>query len=362
MEQYHKFWEQKLDALEVYLKELKNKNTQPTASKKRKNINVKNMDKSKQKLSLTKGFNAPKKMVFEAFSNPEALAKWWGRVEAPIDVLKLDFKVGRVFHYKMKGHQTNYGIFKYKEIDKPNSITWINSFANEKGEIIKPPFEGMDVPREILCKITLTEKEGITTLLLQSEPYNSSEAEINTFVAIMDGMEKGFGGTFSQLEHYLQTQIKLMKQLKTTNKARANSYLNFPGNTEEAFNFYKKVFKTEFSGKGIQRFGDFEMPEGTPPMTEKNKNLIIHIELPTLGGHILMATDAPESMGFKLVTGNNMNIHLEPDSKEETIRLFEELSKGGTITMELKDMFFGAYFGMCTDKYGINWMFNYSKE
>ncbi len=162
------------------------------------------MDKSKQKLSITKTLNVPKQMVFEAFSNPEALAKWWGPVEAPIDVMKLEFKVGGFFHYKMNGHQVNYGIMNYKEIDKPNSITWINSFANEKGEIIKPPFEGLDVPREILCKITLTEKEGVTTLLLQSEPYNASEAEINTFIAIYEGMEQGFGGTFRQLEEYLK--------------------------------------------------------------------------------------------------------------------------------------------------------------
>src|SRR3989344_8828821 len=134
------------------------------------------MDTTKQKLSITKTLNASKQMVFEAFSNAEALAKWWGPIEAPIDVMKLDFRVGGIFHYKMNGHQVNYGIMNYKEIDKPNSITWINSFANEKGEIIKPPFvqkdssgEGMDVPREILCKITLTEKDGVTTLLLQSE-------------------------------------------------------------------------------------------------------------------------------------------------------------------------------------------------
>lgn len=320
------------------------------------------MDTSKQKLSLTKTFNAPKLMVFEAFSNPEALAKWWGPVEAPIDVMKLDFKVGGSFHYKMKGKQINYGIFKYKEIDKPNSITWINSFANEKGEIIKPPFEGMDVPREILCKITLTEKDGITTLLLQSEPVNASESEISTFAAITEGMEKGFGGTFNQLDHYLKTQISLIKQLKTTKMARVSTYLNFPGNTEEAFNFYKTIFKTEFSGNGIQRFGDIEAPEGAPPMSEADKKLIIHVELPILGGHIIMATDAPESMGFKVETGNNMIINLEPDTKAETERLFKALSAGGKVTMDLQDMFWGALFGTCTDKYGINWMFNYSDK
>lgn len=153
--------------------------------------------------TLTRTFNAPQKLVFEAFANAEALAKWWGPVEAPIDVMKLDFRPGGVFHYKMKGAKINYGIMRYKEIDRPNSITWINSFANEKAEIIKPPFEGMDVPKEILNKITLTENKGITTLVLTSEPINASEAEINTFNAIIPGMEQGFGGTMGQLENYL---------------------------------------------------------------------------------------------------------------------------------------------------------------
>jgi uncharacterized glyoxalase superfamily protein PhnB/uncharacterized protein YndB with AHSA1/START domain len=320
------------------------------------------MDNSKQKFSISRTFNAPKAMIFDAFSNPEALAKWWGPVEAPIDVIKLDFKVGGTFHYRMNGKQINYGIFNYKEIDKPNSITWINSFANEKGEIIKPPFEGMDVPREILNKITLTEKDGITTLLLYSEPVNASESEISTFAAITEGMEKGYGGTLNQLEHYLKTQISLIKQLKTTQMARVSTYLNFPGNTEEAFNFYKKIFRSEFAGEGIKRFGDIEAPEGMPPMSDEHKKLIIHIQLPILGGHVLMATDAPESMGFKLEQGTNMHINLEPDSKEETKRLYDALSDGGKVTMELQDMFWGDYLGTCTDKYGINWMFNYSDK
>ena len=84
----------------------------------------------------------------------------------------------------------------------------------------------------------------------------------------------------------------------------------------------------------------------------------MHIELPILGGHMLMGTDAPESMGFKVVKGNNVNISLEPDTKEETKKMFDALSAGGKVTMPLADMFWGAYFGSCIDKFGINWMFN----
>ena len=136
--------------------------------------------------------------------------------------------------------------------------------------------------------------------------------------------------------------------------ARTNTYLNFPRNTEEAFNFYKSVFGGEFSGGGIARLGDFPNPQ----LAEKDKNLIMHIELPIVGGHVIMGTDAPESMGFNLIQGNNIHISLEPDSKEETKQLFDGLSVGGQVVTELQDMFWGAYYGTCIDKFGIQWMFN----
>ena len=140
--------------------------------------------------------------------------------------------------------------------------------------------------------------------------------------------------------------------------ARVNTYLNFPRNTEEAFNFYKSVFGGQFSGGGIARFRDIPPSDGAPPIAEKDKDLVMHVELPIVGGHVLMGTDAPESMGFNVNFGNNVHISLEPDTRAETKKLFDLLSKGGKITMELQDMFWGAYFGSCTDKFGVHWMFN----
>lgn len=140
--------------------------------------------------------------------------------------------------------------------------------------------------------------------------------------------------------------------------SRVSTYLNFPRNTEEAFNFYKTVFGGEFSGGGVARFSDIPPQDGMPPLAEADKNLVMHIELPILGGHILMATDAPETMGFSVNAGNNVHINLEPDTREETKKLFDALSAGGKITMALQDMFWGAYYGSCTDKFGVQWMFN----
>jgi PhnB protein len=95
-----------------------------------------------------------------------------------------------------------------------------------------------------------------------------------------------------------------------------------------------------------------------PLLADADKDLVMHIELPILGGHLLMGTDAPESFGFTVNYGNNVHLSLEPDTREETKKLFDKLSEGGKITMDLQDMFWGAYYGSCTDKYGVRWMVN----
>jgi PhnB protein len=143
--------------------------------------------------------------------------------------------------------------------------------------------------------------------------------------------------------------------------SRVSTYLNFARNTEEAFNFYKTVFGTEFEGE-VNRFSQVPPQEGQPPMSDEDKNLVMHVALPILGGHMLMGTDAPESMGFTVTPGNNVYINLEPDSRTETEKLFNTLAEGGKIEMPLQEMFWGDYFGSLTDKFGIKWMFNCSNK
>lgn len=140
--------------------------------------------------------------------------------------------------------------------------------------------------------------------------------------------------------------------------ASVNTYLNFLDQTEEVFLFYQSIFGGEFVG-GIRRFEDMPPQEGQPPMSEATKQKVMHVSLPILGGiHTLMGNDCPPEMGFKVNAGNNFHISLSPDTRKETRQLFDGLAAGGTITMELKDVFWGAYYGSCTDKYGIQWMFN----
>lgn len=135
-------------------------------------------------------------------------------------------------------------------------------------------------------------------------------------------------------------------------------YLNFMGNAEEAFNFYKKVFKTEFSSP-FMRMGDIPDQPGAHKLAPEEKSKIMHVALPILGGTEIMGTDMLESMGHKLIEGNNVTISLNPDSRDDADRLYNELSQGGADNVAPHDEFWG-YWGTCKDKFGIRWMFNIS--
>lgn len=139
--------------------------------------------------------------------------------------------------------------------------------------------------------------------------------------------------------------------------ASVSTYFNFPRTTEEAFAFYRSVFGGDFNGP-IHRFGAMPAAPGQPPMPEADKNLVMHMELPIIGGHVLMGSDAPESMGFTVTPGNQVHINLQTDSREQSDRLFNGLAAGGKIDMPMADMFWGAYFGSLTDRYGVRWMVN----
>lgn len=139
--------------------------------------------------------------------------------------------------------------------------------------------------------------------------------------------------------------------------ATVSTYLNFDGTTEEAFNFYKTVFGTEFSGP-IMRVGDVPGYAGQPEASEADKMMVMNVQLPILGGHLLMGTDATEAMGFKVNQGNNVYICLHPDTRGESDTLFAALSAGGTVELPLQEMFWGDYFGSWVDKYGVMWMIN----
>ena len=135
-----------------------------------------------------------------------------------------------------------------------------------------------------------------------------------------------------------------------------NPYLTFNGNCEEAFNFYKSVFGGEFPYVG--RFKD--MPSDHP-VSDEQKEKIMHISLPISKETTLMGSDSSAEFGQATVIGNNFSISINADSAEEARRVFEGLSAGGKVTMPLDKTFWGALFGMFTDKFGINWMVNHDE-
>ncbi len=140
--------------------------------------------------------------------------------------------------------------------------------------------------------------------------------------------------------------------------ATTNTYLNFNGNCEEAFLFYKSVFGGDFNYIG--RFNEMP-PQSENPMSEEDGNRIMHVSLP-IGTSILMGSDTGGEWATSFKQGNNFSVSITAESKEEADKLFTGLSEGGNVTMPLSDTFWGDYFGMLVDKFGINWMMSFNKN
>jgi PhnB protein len=138
-----------------------------------------------------------------------------------------------------------------------------------------------------------------------------------------------------------------------------NPYLTFLGNCEEAFNYYKSVFGGEFTS--FDRFGDMPPQEGITP-TEEQKNQIMHVSLPISKETVLMGSDTGGEWAPNTVVGNNFSLSVNAETKQQADHFFERLSNGGQVTMPIDKTFWGSYFGMCTDKFGINWMVSFGEN
>ena len=136
--------------------------------------------------------------------------------------------------------------------------------------------------------------------------------------------------------------------------ARTSTYLHFSGTAEDAFNFYKAAFGTEFVGP-IVRMGDVSAQPGQPEMSADEQNLVMNVQLPITGGHLLMGNDAPAWMGT-VNHGNAVDICIDPDTRAEADRIFAALAEGGTVGCGLREMPWGHYFGSLVDRFGTQWM------
>ncbi len=156
-----------------------------------------------KEFTVSKEFNAPRNLVYKVFTEAEHLAKWWGPPGAPITVSRFDFSPGGMFLYSAKSPMGEmWGRFVYCEMTEPERVVFINSFSDKDGGITPNPFMP-SWPLEILNVVTLTEKNGKTTMAMRGGPINSTEEQLQVFNNMHGMMQQGFAGTFKQLEDYL---------------------------------------------------------------------------------------------------------------------------------------------------------------
>lgn len=307
------------------------------------------VNKETNTIHVKREFAANLHFVWDAWTKPELLDLWWAPKPYRTVTKSMDFREGGYWHYRMIGpdNDCHWCRADYEHIDKHVVFSGLDAFCDEAGTV------NTDFPRSHWTN-RFSENEDVTTVNIVIA-YQSL-ADLEKIVEL--GFKEGFTMALQNLDQYIEAQFKLRAEMKSSNKERVCTYLNFPGNTEEAFLFYRSVFKTEFTTGGIKRFGELPPSADQPPIADALKNMVLHVELPITANHILMGTDAPKEMGFTVTQGNNMHISIEPESRAEAKRIFDALSAGGAISMPLQDMFWGAYFGSFTDKYGINWMIN----
>ncbi len=310
-------------------------------------------DKVNNKIFVEREFNASKDLVWESWTNPEILDLWWAPRPWKTNTVSMNFVPGGRWFYFMSGPtgEKHYSFADYEEIETEVRYTGTDGFCDEN-QVINPQMP------QTYWEVRFNEADGNTkvNVTLSFKTLEALEGIISM------GFKEGFLSAMENLDEFISAQFQLRKDKKPNNEPRVSFYVNFPGNTEEAMNFYRSVFKTEFVN-GLQRFEDIPAStENAPVLPDIIKKMVLHCELPLLGNQVLMATDAPKEMGFDLNSGNNMHINLEPSTREEADRIFNELSAGGKVTMPMEDMFFGAYYGSFTDKYGINWMVHHQTK
>lgn len=307
---------------------------------------------NENKILVKRSFNAPKDLVWAAWTDPEILDLWWAPKPYQAVSKKLDLKPGGIWHYYMQGPEgdQHWCLFEYQNINHQESFDGIDAFCDENAQV------NNSKPR--VKWFNQFKSQGEETLVIAELSFEKL-SDLESIIEM--GFKEGFTAGLENLDHYIASQFYLRKQNQSALKPSVSTYVNFPGNTKQAFEFYKSVFKTEFIN-GISHFGDAPTQEGQPPMSDELKKMVLHIELPLLGNHILMGTDAPKEMGFNVQAGNNMYINLEPASREEAQRIFDELSINGKIEMPIQDTFWGAYYGSFTDQFGINWMINHQTQ
>lgn len=218
-------------------------------------------------------------------------------------------------------------------------------FDNGKTTVLEGPFSGINqlIAGYWLWKVKSMNEAVEWVKRIPNPAGGYSEVEIRPIFE-----EKDFGETFTPELKEQEEKIRDRIHLKT------NPYLNFNGNAEEAFNFYKSVFGGEFTD--INRYKD--MPSSMEQVPENEKEKIMHIALPIGSDTVLMGSDITENMNQSLTMGNNVYIMLQPENKDNAEKLYRRLSEGGKIEMPLEKVFWGSYFASFSDRFGVQWLIN----
>lgn len=162
-----------------------------------------------RQLVITRVFDAPRELVWKAFTEADRLAQWWGPKGFTMLVRRLDFRPGGVFHYSMRSPdgQVMWGKFVYRDILAPERLVFVNSFSDEEGNITRAPFSPT-WPLEVVNTVTLSESRGKTTVTFRGGPINTTEEERETFWNRRESTRHGFAGTFDQLAAYLSEEMQ----------------------------------------------------------------------------------------------------------------------------------------------------------
>jgi uncharacterized glyoxalase superfamily protein PhnB/uncharacterized protein YndB with AHSA1/START domain len=290
---------------------------------------------------ISRVFDAPRDLVWQAWTDPERLKQWWGPKGFRVVSATVDLRPGGVFHYglQMPSGQEMWGKFVYQEIVEPERLVFVVSFSDRDGGVTRHPLVP-NWPVETLSTVTFGEQRGRTMVTVTWLPYAANEIERATFDEGHGSMQQGWSGTFEQFAEYL-----------AKSSVQVQPYLFFDGRCEEALDFYRKALDAEVTM--LLRFKDSPDPAMVPPGGEQK---VMHASL-RIGDATVLASDGrcegrPNFQGFSL------SITLTDETHAD--KLFAALADGGRVEMPLTKTFWSPRFGMVTDRFGVTWMVNVS--
>jgi predicted 3-demethylubiquinone-9 3-methyltransferase (glyoxalase superfamily)/uncharacterized protein YndB with AHSA1/START domain len=289
-----------------------------------------------REFTISRTFDAPRDLVWKAWTEAERMAQWWGPKGAAIRVMKLDLRPGGIFHYAMQYQPGRdvFGRMAYREIAAPERLVFVTSFSDAQGGITRAPFPqiGETWPLEVLNTVTLTERDGKTTVSVRGEPINATGEELATFMRMFDSMRQGFGGTFDKLAAYLAQGRDAKQGMKGQAMAKNTICLWYDKDAEAAARFYAETFPDSSVGAVHRAPSDY-------PSGKKGDVLTVQFTvagIPCLGLNGGPAFKHNEAFSFQVAT----------DDQQETDRYWNAIVGNGGQE---------SACGWCKDKWGISW-------